>query len=234
MFLLNRGHLGLCGQERLSPKTHQTAKSSGEIPFFRLSLNRHLYLSPNKLGESKMGHQSRKGTRTEPTPADLDVWVRKYGGALRNYFRKRAPAALDPEDLVQEVFAKIARKADLTEVSTVESYLFRTANSVLIDSLRRSAARGGGSHETFEEERHGLADSDPERVLIGKEGVKRLISALYELPAPVRQAFALYHFEQFRHSEIAKHLRISVSTVEKYMARANAHLLTRLGRNDRY
>lgn len=174
-----------------------------------------------------MGHQSRQGTQHEQVPADLDLWVRKYGTALRNYFRKRAPATLDPEDLVQEVFAKIAKKADLTEVTTVESYLFRTANSVLIDGLRRAAARGG-THETFEEDIHGLADYDPERVLIGKEGVNRLITALYELPSPVRQVFALYHFEQFRQTEIAKHLGISVSTVEKYMARANAHLLTRL------
>lgn len=188
---------------------------------------RRIYLGP-RLGDFDMVYQSRKGTSREQVPADLDLWVRKYGGALRNYFRKRAPASLDPEDLVQEVFAKIARKADLTEVTTVEAYLFRTANSVLIDGMRRTAARGGGTHETFEEDVHGLAESDPERVLIGKEGVNRLIAALYELPAPVRQAFALYHFEQFRHSEIAKHLGISVSTVEKYMARANAHILTRL------
>ena len=174
-----------------------------------------------------MGFQSNKRTAQQSSPTDLDALARRYGRALRNYFHKRAPASLDPEDLVQEVFAKIARKADISEVVAVESYLFRTANNVLIDSLRRAEARGGNAHETFEEDVHGLADSDPERVLIGKEGVERLVSALYELPGPVRQAFAVYHFEQLRHAEIAKRLGISISTVEKYMARANAHLLSK-------
>lgn len=175
-----------------------------------------------------MSFQSRKNPGQKQAALDLDMLARRYGRALRNYFQKRAPASLDPEDLVQEVFAKIARRADTSEVVAVEPYLFRTANSVLIDSLRRAEARGGNAHETFEEDVHGLADSDPERVLIGKEGVERLISALYELPGPVRQAFALYHFEQMRHAEIAKRLGISISTIEKYMARANTHILAKV------
>lgn len=161
----------------------------------------------------------------------LDVWVRQYGGALRNYFRRRAPNHADPDDLTQEVFARLARRGNLTEIQTAEAYLFQTANSVLIDSLRRTEVRGGPAHEEFEDGRHGAESLDPERVLIGKEAVERMVSALYELPLPVRQAFALYHFEEFRHSEIARRLGISVSTVEKYMARADAHLLMRLKDN---
>ncbi|HAY06554.1 MAG TPA: RNA polymerase subunit sigma-24 [Hyphomonas sp.] len=158
----------------------------------------------------------------------LDGWVRQYGGALRNYFRRRAPGHADPDDLTQEVFARLARRGNLSDINIAEAYLFQTANSVLIDSLRRTEARGGSAHEEFEDGRHGTESLDPERLLIGKEAVEKLVSALYELPEPVRQAFALYHFEEFRHADIAGKLGISVSTVEKYMARANAHLLARL------
>ncbi|MFN7179878.1 RNA polymerase sigma factor [Hyphomonas sp.] len=158
----------------------------------------------------------------------LESWVRQYGGALRNYFRRRAPRHADADDLTQEVFARLARRGNLSDIKMAEAYLFQTANSVLIDSLRRTESRGGSAHEEFEDGRHGTESLDPERVLIGKEGVELLISALYELPEPVRQAFVLYHFEEFRHADIAGKLGISVSTVEKYMARANAHLLARL------
>jgi RNA polymerase sigma factor (sigma-70 family) len=46
----------------------------------------------------------------------------------------------------------------------------------------------------------------------------------------VRTVFSLYHFEELSHAEIGEQLGIAVSTVEKNMTRANAHLLTRLGR----
>lgn len=180
-------------------------------------------------GRSKMVIESK-----EPVPAlPLEMWVRRYGRALRAYFQRRAPHFIDPEDLAQEVFARLARRGNLAEIAAAEAYLFQTANSVLVDCLRRAEVRGGEAHDAFEEEQHGTADLDPERVLIGKEALDRLITALYELPEPVRKAFALYHFDECRHTDIARRLGISVSTVEKYMARANAHLLTRLDYGNR-
>lgn len=175
-------------------------------------------------GAGKMAYDSK----ARSPKVKLEEWARQYGGALRNYFRRRAPNHVDPDDLTQEVFARLARRGNLSDINTAEAYLFQTANSVLIDNLRRTEARGGPAHEEFEDGRHGAERLDPERVLIGKEALERLVTALYDLPAPVRQAFALYHFEEFRHSEIARRLGISVSTVEKYMARANAYLLLQL------
>ena len=166
-------------------------------------------------------------------PPRLEAWVRRYGRVLRAYFQRRAPHFIDPEDLAQEVFARLARRGNLTDINAAEAYLFQTANSVLVDSLRRAEVRGGEAHDEFEEERHATQDFDPERVLIGKEALNSLIAALYELPEPVRKAFALYHFDECRHADIARRLGISVSTVEKYMARANAHLLTRLDHGNR-
>jgi DNA-directed RNA polymerase specialized sigma24 family protein len=41
--------------------------------------------------------------------------------------------------------------------------------------------------------------------------------------------FSLYHFDSVPQVEIARRLSMSLSTVEKHMSRANAHLLQRLG-----
>lgn len=175
-------------------------------------------------GRSNMAYEGKE----QLAPLRLEMWVRRYGRALRAYFQRRAPHFIDPEDLAQEVFARLARRGNLTDIAAAEAYLFQTANSVLVDSLRRAEARGGEAHDEFEDEQHATPDFDPERLLIGKEALDRLIAALYELPEPVRKAFALYHFEECRQTDIARRLGISVSTVEKYMARANAHLLMRL------
>jgi len=52
------------------------------------------------------------------------------------------------------------------------------------------------------------------------------------LPEKTAVIFSLYHFESVPQVEIARRLGMSLSTVEKHMGRANAHLLERLGRTE--
>lgn len=160
----------------------------------------------------------------------LDAWAHRYGRALHRYFQKRTKAKADIDDLVQDVFLRLANRADLGTIESADRYLFSTAASVLNDRWRRETARASDSHEPFDETLHGLADFPPERVLIGQGFVEALIAAMEELPERTRTVFALYHFEEYPHARIASELGMAVSTVEKHMARANLHLLRRLGR----
>ncbi len=168
-------------------------------------------------------------SQTTDTAALLDAWARRYRRALFRYFRKRTRTSTDLEDLVQEVFLRLAHRSDLGTIERADRYLFSTATSVLNDRWRRDTARATDTHEPFDETLHGLADFPPERVLIGQEFVEALIAAMDELPERTRTVFALYHFEEFPHARIASQLGMAISTVEKHMARANAHLLRRLG-----
>ena len=146
---------------------------------------------------------------------------------MRRFFQKRIPRTVDPDDLVQEVFLRLARRADLADIENVEGYLFRTAANVLTDRYRRDAS-APPNQESFDDALHGQAVLTPERVLIGKESVELLTQALHELPEKTRHIYVLYHFECERQADIAKMLAMPVSTVEKHMARANRHLLKRL------
>jgi RNA polymerase sigma-70 factor (ECF subfamily) len=65
---------------------------------------------------------------------------------------------------------------------------------------------------------------------LGREAVERLIAALHELPETTRIVFTQYHFDNVPQVEVARRMGLSLSTVEKHMARANAHLLKRLRR----
>ena len=51
-----------------------------------------------------------------------------------------------------------------------------------------------------------------------------------ELPERTRNVFLLARLENMRQAEIARRLGVSVSGVEKHLARAIAHLSQRLGR----
>ena len=176
--------------------------------------------------------QNPKGFLGAGEDALLDAWARDFREPLRRYFAKRCPRTIEPDDLVQEVFMRLARRADLAAIESVEGYLFQTAASVLTDRFRKDA-RAPAQTESFEEDAHGSAELTPERVLIGKETLQEVRKALHELPEKTRAIFMLYHFENMRQGKIAAALGMPLSTVEKHMARANKHLFKRMKRNRR-
>lgn len=126
------------------------------------------------------------------------------------------------------MFKRLAQRSDLAAIERAEAYIFETAANVLTDFLRRRRARQGGAHVEIDEDLAGETDFTPERLLLGKEAVDLFSSALSELPERVRTGFVLYHFEDMPHQAIARRLGVSLSTIEKDMARANRHLLQRL------
>jgi RNA polymerase sigma factor (sigma-70 family) len=157
----------------------------------------------------------------------------KFRAPLLRFFRKRTGRDAEIEDLVQEVFIRLATGGRVESVEKPEAYLFRTAANVLEDRQRHLKARASEAHEPYDEELHGIAREtlNPERTLLGTQAIEQLVAALYELPERTRTVFALYHFEDLDHAEIGRRLGITVSTIEKHMSRANAYLLKRLDRS---
>ena len=64
----------------------------------------------------------------------------------------------------------------------------------------------------------------PERVLLSQEALAAALRALEELGERTRDIFVLYRLEKMKQREIAALYRISVSSVEKSIARASEHL----------
>ena len=178
--------------------------------------------------DKRSGKGQAEAPDTEASAALLADWHARYRAALTRFFARRTRSDVDREDLTQEVFARLARHGDLKSIERVEPYLFQTAASVLNDFLRRRRVRSGEAHVALDDEIADATDYSPERVLLGKRAVEDLVRALGELPPRTQTIFALYHLEDVPHREIASRLGVSVSTVEKEMARANHHLLKRM------
>ncbi|MDB6088406.1 MAG: hypothetical protein JWN85_1190 [Gammaproteobacteria bacterium] len=149
---------------------------------------------------------------------------------LQRFFAKRQIPRDDVDDLVQDVFVRLASRPNFESTERLEAYLFTTAANLLNDRYRRQIFRATHAHVPFDEGLHAefLETDGPERSLLATQVVAQLVEALFELPARTRAIFVLYHFEDYPHAEIAKKLGIAVSTIEKHMARANAHLVTRM------
>lgn len=154
----------------------------------------------------------------------LDEWSRRYRPALLRFFQRRMPSAGDREDLVQEVFLRLAKREDLGSIEHVEGYLFQAAGNVLKDWRRQGMRHAADAHEAIDEDIPAEVDFSPERVLLGRDAINTLIAALETLPERTRAVFVLYHFDNLPQAQIARRLGIAVRTVENNMAKAHAHI----------
>lgn len=179
---------------------------------------------------SETNHSETDGST--PSAASVEALSVRLRGPLKRYFLNRHVPAHEIEDLLQEVFMRLSARAGIEKLERVDAYVFAAASNLLRDRRRQMQSHASSAHEPYDESIHGSmrASLEPDRILLGSQLLSELVAALYELPERTRAVFSLYHFEDLSHAEIGDRLGIAVSTVEKNMARANAHLLKRLGR----
>ncbi|QYE33410.1 MULTISPECIES: RNA polymerase sigma factor [Sphingosinicellaceae] len=151
-----------------------------------------------------------------------------YRPALVRFFRRKMRDVNDVEDLVQEVFVRIAARQG-GEVDNLGGYVFQTAASVLADRHRRRTVRHADDQVPFDTERHSSSDFDAGRVAESRETLRAVVAALMNLPERTRTIFVLRRLEGQNYKDIAVQFGISVSAVEKQMVRAVNHLLTSPG-----
>lgn len=135
----------------------------------------------------------------------------------------------DAQDAVQEVFVRLSRRQDLSEIERIEGYLFETPANVVIDAVRHNRVRHSESHDVHDDSQHGRAECSSETAFEGQEAIERLLLGLRELPDRTRTIFILARLEDMRQSAIALRLGISVSAVEKRLTKGLAHLALRTG-----
>lgn len=156
-------------------------------------------------------------------PAGDELVVRRRA-VLERFFAKRVRDPSEIDDLVQDVFVHIARRAQGRAIENPDGYLFQVAANLLRDRARQRTSRRVGLHEPFEDGVHARETISPERALIGKEAVADLLTALDALPERTRDVFLLHRYDGLKHAEIAKRFDITESAVWKHMAKAVAHL----------
>ncbi|MGK5050855.1 sigma-70 family RNA polymerase sigma factor [Janthinobacterium sp. RB2P8] len=128
--------------------------------------------------------------------------------------RNREAAA----DLVQESYARVLGEAAVREPRAL---LYHTTRNLLIDQHRRAALRQHEELDALPEAAHPAAPRhlQPEEALESSQGWQACVAAIDALPPRCRDAFVLHVFEELPHAQIAARMGISVSMVEKHIAR---------------
>lgn len=153
---------------------------------------------------------------------ERDVWALKYAPALRRYLSKRV-GSLEAEDLVQDVFLAMQVRGRIGEPENAEGYLFRVASRILAKRHAR-ATWDWADHATLDDILDPPDEISPERTLLAREKVDRLITALGALPPRMAEAFVLHRFDEMTYVEIARRMGVRVKTIESFIARASTRI----------
>jgi len=160
------------------------------------------------------------------SPETLDARFRRR---LMSYFLARGQDRAAAEDLTQKTFLRLLH----TERSYVENptaFVFRVAASLMRDDRATSLARGEAGAVSLDDANVIAFPQDavtPERELLGRDGLRRVLMGLEDLDVRTRDIFILFKFDHMRQSEIAERFGMTTAAVQKQILRATALLLAR-------
>lgn len=128
------------------------------------------------------------------------------------------------EDLLQEIWLKIAAR-DTGPVSSPLSYLFRTADTLMIDRFRSLSQAERRERDWSEVNSPGVSEApSAERHLIGREQAQQVQRTLDALGARPAALFRRHRIDGVPQRALAAEFGVSLSTVESDLRRAYAAL----------
>jgi RNA polymerase sigma factor (sigma-70 family) len=143
---------------------------------------------------------------------------------IRAALMRRGRSAHDADDLVQEAWVRLTCYERDQVVDKPEAFLMRTALNLSIDAHRTRVCHG----EEVLLEDVVLLDVAPgtEAIVLARERMARLSQCLGRLNDKTREIFLSYRVDGLTYREIAQHHGLSISTVEKHIAKATLQLTT--------
>lgn len=159
----------------------------------------------------------------------LADYARQYTPGLIRNFLKRGAQEATAQDLAQDVFERLAKRASGEALENPEAYIMQTASSVWTDHLRKRSVRHHNQHDEYEDYRHAPTAFSPERVLEGREALDAIAKALSELPERTRDIYVLCRIEGLKRKEVAARFGITLNGVDWHLIRATAHVASAFG-----
>ena len=135
---------------------------------------------------------------------------------------RRGRSVDDADDLVQEAWVRLACYEREHIVAKPEAFLMRTALNLSVDTHRMRVSHG----EEVVLEDVVLVDGTPtaEAVVLARERIARLSVCLGRLHDKTRDIFLSHRVEGQSYLEIAQRHELSISTVEKHIAKATVQI----------
>ncbi|WP_260922863.1 sigma-70 family RNA polymerase sigma factor [Novosphingobium sp. 9] len=159
------------------------------------------------------------------TRAKLDWYksvILPHQAALRSRLVRIVTGGQDADDMVAEVLCRAWTVIEWERVIHGRAYLYNIARNLVIDEARRNKVV---SFEQIADAELLQADTSLEGQLQARSELRWLHNFLPELPIQARRAFHMRRVQEKSVAEIAEVMGLSVSTVEKHLAKALALIM---------
>ncbi len=165
------------------------------------------------------------GPRTETREQVLERLFNEHGVALRAFLQARIGVHDDLEDLMQELFLKLAGMPDLfariaPHSGSNRAFLLTTANNLMVDRERRQGRLHRQNVEHGEAAKDDVLEASPEKIAQANQELEIVLQAINSLRPNWRRAFVLNRFDNKSYPQIAAEMGVSVKQIEKYMSNA--------------
>lgn len=163
---------------------------------------------------------------------DLFQQILPFIPELKGYLRRRV-AAHDVEDVIQDVFLRLARRDESAKLETPKRYLYQVARAALIDRHRRDLSRHASQHCELSDVNQPVEAISPLRVLEGREDIRAARVVLAAMPQRRREILVAVRLEGCSLKVVAARYGISTKAVEKHLSRAFHDLCNGVPADDR-
>jgi len=143
----------------------------------------------------------------------------------------------DAQDIAQEAYLRAFRFFDSFNGEDGRAWLLTIVRNTYFTWRQKNSHRA--KDESYEEESHGLDDSNPalvdgaslnnpEALLVQRSSADIINKALERLPLDSREVIVLRELEELSYKEIAATLKVPIGTVMSRLARARSQLRTQV------
>lgn len=150
--------------------------------------------------------------------------IRDIFDRLKRRLMRRGASREDAEDFIQEAFVRLAEQEGRQEIRQPEAFLARTAMNLATDEARRRRRRRIADQPV---EEMALADFSPgpDELLHRRQRLERLMSGLRAMDATTRSMLIAQRLDGRALADIGRAHGVSVSAVEKRIARGLLFLM---------
>jgi RNA polymerase sigma factor (sigma-70 family) len=145
--------------------------------------------------------------------------IAAHFGRLLKLLRRRGHSREDAEDLIQDAFLSLHSYCQKADVRSTEGFLVRAVlnRSVSFNRLRHRELYAAEPVEELE-----LTDQGPalDELIAADQRLERITRALNSVGPRTRDMFLMHRLWGFSYPEIARQLGVTVSAVERRIARA--------------
>lgn len=134
---------------------------------------------------------------------------------LSSYFRARE----DVEDTLQEAYLRAIAAGRAKKIKAPKAFLYKVAKNLAINHRAKASYRLTDAVEDFDELGVLVNTITPEQQTDENRQFVAFSKAVSLLPAQCRQVFVLKKVYGLANTEVAERLNISVSTVDKHLAK---------------